>query len=227
MKPTWRVAKIPILKDNFVFVIHDTRRAFVIDPGIGAPVVAFLQENQLHCEKILLTHHHEDHIGGVAEILAEFPCEVWAPLANKKQIAFATHFVTEREGFIFDGLEVHIWEVPGHTLGHIAYWLPLQKWLFSGDVIFALGCGRLFEGSFEQMFNTLQKIKGLPDEVLVFCTHDYYATNRRFADQEGFSLEEYESIHPLLLGQEKQFNPFLTAKDVATFRERREKRNHF
>ena len=227
MKTRWRVDKIPVLQDNFVFIIYNQSQALVIDPGESGPVLDFLSKHKLHCERLLITHHHPDHIAGIADLKKKYHCPVFAPLKNKAQIPEATHWVSEKEGFLIEDLEIHTWEVPGHTLGHVAYWLPQQKWLFSGDVVFAVGCGRLFEGTAEQMFETLQRIKGLPDETLIFCTHDYFPANQAFCLAEGFPLGGYDPIHPLLLGQEKEFNPFLLAADVQTFAERRQKRNLF
>lgn len=225
MKAIWKVEKIPILKDNFIFVFYNDEQAWVVDPGDSSPVLKFLYKKSLKCAGILLTHHHWDHIDGVSGILEKYPCSVYAPFKNKSQISTATHFLTDGERLKISGLEVEVWELPGHTLGHIAFWVPAEQWLFSGDVLFALGCGRLFEGSFEQMFKSLQRIKALPDSSAIYCTHDYFSINSRFCLNLKIDLKNYLSVHPLLLGQEKKFNPFLTAESVDEFRMIREKRN--
>jgi hydroxyacylglutathione hydrolase len=211
-----------------VHVIHHDQNAVVIDPGESEPVVEFLQQNHLKCPIILVTHHHSDHIHGLLALQNELHCRVYAPLKNKRQIHYGvTDFISGDETIQFEDLTIQAMQVPGHTLGHLAYFLPQQKWLFSGDVLFALGCGRIFEGSFEQMFETLQHLKELPEETLVFCSHDYYQTNRRFSEIEGYPLQGYAPTLPLNLKQEKAFNPFLKASTVQEFQKIREKRNHF
>jgi hydroxyacylglutathione hydrolase len=228
MNEKWAVEKIPILQDNFVYVIHDDRKAIVVDPGEASPVLKYLEERKLHCQMILITHHHSDHVHGVPEIAEQFKCKVCAPAKNKKQLHFAiTDFVQDGETLKLDDLEFEVMEMPGHTLGHIAYWVPKRKWLFSGDVLFALGCGRVFEGTFDQMYETLQKFKSLPEETLVFCTHDYYPNNRKFCEQEKLSLSGYEPRLPLELKAELKLNTFLKASTAKEFGAFREKRNHF
>ncbi len=228
MASLWQVEKIPIFEDNFVFVIHNTKVAILVDPGDAGPVLEFLKKSALRCEVILITHHHPDHILGVAEIKNKYSCEVYAPLKNKFQLeGLATQWVQEGAVISVQDLALKVLEMPGHTLGHVAYWCAEQSWLFSGDVLFSLGCGRLFEGTFEQMFASLQRIKALPDPTLVFCTHDYYPSNQRFCQQELIPLEGYQRVHPLTLGQEKFFNPFLKATNIPQFQSVREKRNIF
>jgi hydroxyacylglutathione hydrolase len=227
METRWRVDKIPILQDNFVFFIHDGRQALVVDPGESSAVSHFLREKNLQLQAILITHHHNDHIGGVAALKEHFACPVYAPLKNKVQIPTADHWVQEGDFLSFGDLQIQVMEMPGHTLGHVVYGLAEQKWLFSGDVLFALGCGRLFEGTPEQMFHSLQRLQALPATTLIFCTHDYFEKNKAFCLHEGFAVADYDSIHPLLLAQEKEFNPFLTAPDATTFAERRQRRNQF
>lgn len=228
MQNSWQVEKIPILHDNFVYVLHNGKDAAIFDPGESSPVLRFLKEKNLNCRMILITHHHSDHIHGLLDIENEYKCSVYAPKKNKRQLRFGiTNYIEEGSFIHFDDLEIHVMGTPGHTLGHIAYWIPEQKWLFSGDVLFALGCGRVFEGTFDQMFETLQKIKSLPDETTVFCTHDYFPNNERFCKQEGIPLQGYTPHFPLQLKQEKAFNPFLTADTPEVFRKIREKRNQF
>lgn len=225
MASVWKVEKIPILQDNFVFVLHKDSNAWVVDPGDDTPIIDFLKEKQLVCAGILITHHHHDHIDGIAKLVQEYACPVYAPEKNRNQIPHATHLVHEGDKLTLQDLNVEVLELPGHTLGHIAYWIPAKKWLFSGDVLFALGCGRLFEGSFEQMYQSLARLKSLPPETLVFCTHDYYASNKDFCDRQNLNIQDYDPIHPLLLAQELQFNPFLNADSLEQFTDRRTKRN--
>lgn len=228
METGWQIHKIPTLKDNFVFILANHERAIVIDPGEAAPVIQFLKTNKLVCETILITHHHWDHTNGVVEIAKQYDCEVYGPLKEESKLDYKnTKFLKDGETLKLDGIEFQIIELAGHTMGHIAYWQVEKKWLFSGDVLFALGCGRVFEGTYENMFEALGKIKSLPDDALIFCAHDYYQNNKKFCDQYEISLHGYHEYHPLKLGQEKAFNPFLAASDIATFRNVRDLRNAF
>lgn len=221
----WRVEKIPILDSNFVFVIRKAADCLIVDPGEAGPVLDHLEKHSLKPHGILITHHHGDHVGGIGGILEKYKIPVYGPV--HENIPHRTVDLMDGQSIQPLGLRMEILELPGHTLGHIAYWLPETKWLFSGDVLFALGCGRLFEGTPQQMFDSLSRLKQLPSETLIFCTHDYYEDNAAFCRQEGFVIAEYDSIHPLMLGQEKTYNPFLTAGTTDDFRRRREKRNAF
>ena len=228
MASAWHVEKIPIFEDNFIFVIHNTKVAILVDPGAALPAVEFLKKSNLKCQFILITHHHPDHVLGVDELKNKYSCDVYVPFKNKMQLSgMATHWVREGELISYEDISFEVIELPGHTLGHVAYWSCNEKWLFSGDVLFSLGCGRLFEGSFEQMFSSLQKINSLPDETLIFCTHDYFPSNQRFCRQEKILIEGYARLHPLSLELEKKFNPFLTVKTVSEFQSVRERRNQF
>lgn len=221
----WRVEKLPILETNFVFFLRKGGDCLIVDPGEAEPVLEYIEKHMLKPQGILITHHHGDHVGGIGGILERHKIPVYGPV--HENIPFRTHDLMDGQSILPLDLRMEILELPGHTLGHIAYWIPETKWLFSGDVLFALGCGRLFEGTPQQMFESLERIKQLPSETLVFCTHDYFKDNEAFCKQEGFKIEDYDSVHPLFLGQEKEFNPFLTAKTTDEFRQRREKRNSF
>jgi len=244
-----RVELIPIFEDNYVFVIidDDTRKAVVVDPGEPAAVSAFLRENGLELSAILLTHHHRDHVGGVQALQNSFKTTVYAPLKNKTQLPYADRFVQEGETVEAAGFSFQVMELPGHTLGHVAYWYPEKKWLFSGDVLFGLGCGRLFEGSYEQGYESLQRIKALPSETLVYCTHEYTETNLEFCKMlshhddspitggdEGLEMYANELTNrrslnlpsvPLKLFIELKVNPFLLAQGVQQFAYLRDLRN--
>ncbi len=241
---------IPILTDNYVFIILNPLKteAIVVDPGTSAEVIEYLKKNEISVNAILLTHHHDDHIGGALEIKSSFNAPVYAPLKNKFQIEFADHFVTEGDQLNIGSFQFKVIELPGHTLGHVAYWEKNERWLFSGDVLFGLGCGRLFEGTATQMYQSLEKIKQLPEKTKVFCTHEYTETNLKFC-HKLFSefvppvvsfdqLKKYETELALVRGQklpsvplqldiEKVVNPFLVSKDLEQFTSLRQSRNKF
>lgn len=244
-----RVQLIPIFEDNYVFVLIDesSRQAILIDPGDAPPLRDFLRQEKLSLEGILVTHHHHDHIGGVRELQEEFAAPVFAPQKNQHQIPFANYYVKEGDQIDIGPFHLSVMELPGHTLGHVAYWNQQTKWLFSGDVLFGLGCGRLFEGTYEQMYKSLQRIKSLPPETLIYCTHEYTEINLHFCkmlsslddspitgDDENLELYANElrnrrSLYlpsvPLKLHIESKVNPFLIARTVQQFTYLRELRN--
>ena len=244
------VELLPIFEDNYVFVLVNpaNSEALAVDPGEPHRLLKFLEEKNLTLKGILLTHHHKDHIGGVKDLknkLADVP--IWAPLKNKHQIPDATHYVEEGHNFDVASFKFSVMELPGHTLGHVAYWLNDNRWLFSGDVLFGLGCGRLFEGTPDQAYESLGRLKKLPPETLVYCTHEYTETNLRFCkmlssmddsplrgDDEVLELYENELVNkrslglpsvPLKLSIEIMVNPFLLARNVKQFANLRELRN--
>lgn len=237
------VELIPVFNDNYVFLISDpeTSEALVVDPGEASAVTEMLNARKLKLIGILTTHHHADHIGGVAELSRNFSAPVWAPLQNKNQIK-AHHYLSDNDVFRLADCRIQVLSLPGHTLGHIAYWFSEKNWLFSGDVLFGLGCGRLFEGDFAQGFESLQKIRQLPDETEIFCAHEYTEKNLQFCKTIAYEASSRLAIYetsllkrrsarlpsvPLLLKTEKQFNPFLLASTKEQFSILREKRNHF
>jgi hydroxyacylglutathione hydrolase len=218
----------------------DPKLCVVVDPGDASPVQTYLEQHQLKVEAILLTHHHGDHINGASELNKKWKAPIYAPAKNKLQIPFATHFVSEGQTIELFGknLKFEVLEVPGHTLGHIVFFERNKKWLFSGDVLFGLGCGRVFEGSMLQAFESLRRIKDLPNETSVFCTHEYTETNLCFSKKltSSYELQKYEEnlnrkrslglpSVPLDLGVEKKTNLFLMANDVERFTYLRELRN--
>lgn len=244
-----RVELVPIFTDNYVFILIDeaNKSCVVVDPGSAPEVIRYLQEQQLSLLGVLLTHHHNDHIGGVQELTTHFPAKVFAPLKNKNQIPFADHYVQDKDRVQLGSFSFEVLELPGHTLGHVAFWQEQKKWLFSGDVLFGLGCGRIFEGTYEQAYHSLQKLKSFPQDSLIFCTHEYTEQNLQFCqmlsanddspltgDDEDLELYTNELRNkrslslpsvPLKLGIEKKVNPFLLARDVAQFTYLRKLRN--
>ncbi|MFQ6539096.1 MULTISPECIES: hydroxyacylglutathione hydrolase [Aphanothece] len=176
------VVLLPVLHDNYVFVLARGGRAAVVDPAVAPPVVAELERRGLELEAILHTHHHSDHIGGTPALLRRWPdCAVIAAAADRERIPFQTRGVKGGDRFTLLEEPVEVIAVPGHTRAHIAYWLPASGHLFCGDTLFAGGCGRLFEGTPAQMHGSLQRLAALPEATQVWCAHEYTEANLRWA----------------------------------------------
>ncbi|MEW6763431.1 MAG: hydroxyacylglutathione hydrolase [Pseudomonadota bacterium] len=219
------VLTVPAFNDNYLWLIHDGVNAAVVDPGDAGPVRDALHAHGLALTCILLTHHHADHIGGVASLLAEWKVPVYGP--RNDGIQCITHALDEGDRVRVDGLdlELDVLAVPGHTLGHIAYVRRTAgaHWLFCGDTLFGGGCGRLFEGTPQQMADSLAKLAALPDDTLVYCAHEYTVSNLTFAqavepDNQGLAFRMRDATEkrgtrlptvPSTIGLEKGTNPFL------------------
>ncbi len=217
---------IPAFVDNYIWCIHDNTKAYVVDPGDAGPVVEYLKRHTLELCGILVTHHHWDHVSGIETLLQQAPgIPVWGPA--KENIPCITNALKAGDRINLDWeLSVEVLEVPGHTLGHIAYFgadTPLGPLLFCGDTLFSSGCGRLFEGTPSQMWNSLGQFLTLPDQTLVCCTHEYTTANLKFAlaveptnvdiskrSKEVARLREQSLPSlPSNIGLEKRVNPFL------------------
>jgi hydroxyacylglutathione hydrolase len=226
------IKQIPILNDNYVYILRDedSDTVAVVDPGEASPVIAFLEEKGWTPSFILNTHHHADHIGGNQAIKQKYGCKIIAP-KGEARISDVDQRVREGDQIKIGSSIAQVIETPGHTTHHIVYWFEAEQALFSGDTLFSIGCGRLFEGTAEQMFNSLSKIKPLPDNTAVYCAHEYTSANIDFAVTvlpDNTALADYkEKVRkmraagqptiPTQLGLEKQANPFLLAETVAEF----------
>jgi hydroxyacylglutathione hydrolase len=222
-----KVLTVPAFQDNYLWLIHDGTHAAVVDPGDAAPILAALEDNGLALAAILLTHHHADHVGGVPILLQRFPVPVFGPRSDG--IRQVSRLLSEGDAAHVPelGLTLDVIDVPGHTSGHIAYYSPDNDWLFCGDTLFAGGCGRLFEGTPEQMANSLEKLATLPDKTQIFCAHEYTLANLRFANEvepDNMQLKtriEHEQAKrnqgiptvPSTIGLEKATNPFLRFRE--------------
>jgi hydroxyacylglutathione hydrolase len=223
------VLTVPAFKDNYLWLIHDGSNAAVVDPGDAAPILAALDEHGLTLTAILLTHHHADHIGGVPALLERFDVPVFGPRKDGIEAVTAPLNEGDRVTVPGLGLELAVLELPGHTLGHIAYvrTTPGLHWLFCGDTLFAGGCGRLFEGSPEQMAASLEKLAALPEDTEVYCAHEYTLSNLRFAlavepgnealvlrmrDESAKRAADIPTV-PSSIGLERRTNPFLRYRE--------------
>ena len=224
---------IRVLNDNVIWILKKNKSAIVVDPAISEPVIEFLDKNDLHLEAILQTHHHVDHIGGTKSLMAKWPdVKVVASRKEKVRIPFQNLSVQDGDKFNISGEVFYVIEVLGHTSTHIAFYLegdvPI---LFIGDTLFSGGCGRIFEGTHEQMYTSLEKIKLLPKNTLIYCAHEYtksnllWALNLKPEDQEinnkllqvekKISLKELTI--PFKLDDEMKINLFLRAKNLKEF----------
>ena len=226
-----KVELVPVFNDNYSYLIVDEnqKRAAVVDPGEAAPVMERASQLGVEIEQILITHHHGDHVDGVAEMAKAFGCSVVGPSYEASKISNMTETVSEGDALEVLGEKTEIFLVPGHTQGHVAYWIPSASALFSGDSLFVLGCGRLFEGSPADMWSGLQKLRELPDHTKVYCGHEYTLANAKFCatieksnEDLADKIKEIEDLRskgqptiPSTIGVEKATNPFMRA-DVAS-----------
>ncbi|PCJ35985.1 MAG: hydroxyacylglutathione hydrolase [Moraxellaceae bacterium] len=221
------ILPIPALTDNYIWAITDHKNTVIIDPGDAEPVISFLEERNLTLSGILVTHQHPDQINGIAQLVELQPAiPVWAP-ANEK-IPHATKLLHDGDevDLAIGGIILKVLDVPGHTKGHIAYIGELpgnQPFLLSGDTLFSAGCGRLFEGTPEQMLSVMRKFRALPDSTWVYCTHEHTLSNLAFAmtvepanpdiQQRIMDVtvlrEQNRPSLPCTIGNEKKVNPFL------------------
>ncbi len=226
------IHRIPVLYDNYVYILFDPsdRTAAVVDPAVAPPVIAKLASLNAQLVAIFNTHHHFDHVGGNQQLLVQFPdTVVYGGIEDRDRIPSISVALKDGDVVTFGGESATVYFVPGHTRGHIAYHFPASGHLFCGDTLFAGGCGRLFEGTPSQMLHSLDRLRQLPDDTLVWCAHEYTLNNLKFAltvDGDNSALQErYGQVEqlrqsdrptvPSTIGVEKATNPFLRWDDPA------------
>ena len=218
---------------NYIWLLEDTitKEVVAVDPTDADLVTAFCQQHQLHLKQIWLTHWHRDHTDGVQALLAEQNLPVFGPRDELSKISFISNPLQHNDHFHFNDLKVEIIATPGHTLGHIVYFIEEIDTLFCGDTLFAMGCGRLFEGTAEQMYHSLNRLAALPIQTRVYCTHEYTLANAEFAltiEPHNVALQERikdvkalrdaEQITlPSTIELELETNPFLRTESAEDF----------
>ena len=238
-----RIEIIKCLQDNYSYLIMDKNnlKACVVDPSEASPIINFVEKKKLKLAYILNTHHHYDHVGGNLELKRKYNSKVIGFKEDKKRIPGIDILVEDNQIWNEDNFEAKIYHVPGHTSGHIAFHFFKEKKLFIGDTLFSLGCGRIFEGTNEEMFNSLNRIKKIPDDTEIYCGHEYTLQNSKFClahDSTNLNLKnkilEIERklknglpTIPTFLKDELKCNIFLKAKDVKSFSKLRDLKDNF
>ncbi len=251
------IVQIPVLQDNYIYLIHESEssRTAVVDPAVAGPVLDRLRQRGWSLDFILNTHHHGDHVGGNPELKRQTGCRIAGSRSDKARIPGIEILLDDGDRFQLGSAKAEVISVTGHTRGHIAYWFSGDHALFCGDTLFAMGCGRLFEGTPAQMWDSLSKLMKLPADTKVYCAHEYTQTNGRFAltvePGNRDLLERMERVDrmrrrnvatvPSMLAEEFATNPFLrvdspeirkalaieSSNPVDVFAEIRRRKDHF
>ena len=238
-----RIEIIKCLQDNYSYLLIDDTKNIgcVVDPGEAAPIIKYVESNNIELKYILNTHHHYDHVGGNLELKKRYNSKIIGFKEDKDRIPEIDILVEDNQEWKGENFEAKIYHIPGHTSGHIAFHFFLEKKIFTGDTLFSLGCGRIFEGTYEQMFNSLKKIKELPKDTQIYCGHEYTLQNSKFCesnDPDNSNLkskikeikEKIKNGHPTIpsiLSDEMECNIFLKAKDVESFSKLRDLKDNF
>jgi hydroxyacylglutathione hydrolase len=225
------IRQLKALRDNYVYLLRDpeTGATGAVDPSEAGPVFAALAETGWRLTHVLNTHHHPDHTGGNLALKEKTHCTIVGPRADRARIPGIDIDVADGEDYAFGKQVARVFDVPGHTRGHIAFWFGGSRALFCGDTLFTLGCGRLFEGTPQQMWHSLSKLKALPPETRVYCGHEYTQANARFAltvEPRNEALvsrsrrvdelrQRNQPTVPATMGEELATNPFLRADQPA------------
>lgn len=223
---------IKCLNDNYAYIyLNDKKEAFVVDPSEASPVIDTLEKNDLQLKYILNTHHHFDHIGGNFELKEKYNCKVVGSKKDRDRIPGIDIEISDGDYWSFKEHTAQIIEIPGHTSGHIAFFFKSLNAVFTGDTLFSLGCGRLFEGTPTMMWNSLKKLRALPDQTKIYCGHEYTLSNGKFinsiypSEDMRLKIESLVELNeknlpsiPSTIADEKKMNIFLKADDINLIR---------
>ena len=238
-----KIQIIPCLQDNYSYLIIDEKNniACVVDPSEADPIIEYLENTQIKLKFILNTHHHYDHVGGNQRLKEKYGASVIGYKGDKERIPGIDILVNDQETWIHKNFEAKIIHIPGHTLGHICFYFYKDESIFTGDTLFSLGCGRIFEGTYAQMFNSLMKLKKLPTNTKVFCGHEYTLQNSKFCivhndDNKNLKtkindikikLKAGLSTIPSTIKDELECNIFLRSNNIETFSKLRDLKDNF
>ena len=238
-----RVQIIPCLQDNYSYLIIDeyNNTACVIDPSEADPVIEYLENNKIKLKFILNTHHHYDHVGGNQKLKEKYGASIIGYKKDKERIPGIDIFVDDQETWIHENFEAKVIHVPGHTLGHICFYFTKEESIFTGDTLFSLGCGRIFEGTYSQMFNSLMRLKKLPQNTKIFCGHEYTKQNSDFCiihdknnknlkikiNDVEIKLKKGLPTVPSTIKDELECNIFLRSDNIETFSKLRDLKDNF
>ena len=238
-----RVEVISCLQDNYSYLIIDeiNNTACVVDPSEAKPIIDFIEKENINLKYILNTHHHFDHVGGNKDLKKKYNSAVIGYKDDSNRIPEIDILLEDNQIWKAENFEAKIMHIPGHTTGHICFHFSKEKLLFTGDTLFSLGCGKLFEGTYEDMFRSLDKIKKLPQDTKIYCGHEYTLQNSKFCieyDPENINLknkikeikkklENSLPTIPSILKDEMECNIFLRAKNVGSFSKLRDLKDNF
>ena len=238
-----KIQIIPCLHDNYSYLVIDEKNniACAIDPSEAKPIIKYLEKKNINLKYILNTHHHYDHVGGNQELKKKYNARVIGYRGDKDRIPEIDTLVDDQEIWKQESFEAKIIHIPGHTLGHICFYFFNEEAAFTGDTLFSLGCGKIFEGSYEQMFNSLMKIKALPLKTKIYCGHEYTKQNAKFCithDKNNKNLKNKIKIIdkklennlptiPSTIREELDCNIFLRSNKVETFSKLRDLKDNF
>jgi hydroxyacylglutathione hydrolase len=236
------IVAVPVLTDNYVWLLHDSAsgETAAVDPSVADPVLEAAKARGWRLTHVLNTHWHPDHTGGNAGIQSATGAPITAP-AEAERVSKVDRVVSEGDRVHVCGAEAMVWNIPAHTAGHVAYYFADEGMIFVGDTMFAMGCGRLFEGTADQMYANLQRIAALPDDVRIYCGHEYTLANAKFAahvEPENAAIKqrlaEVEALRaadtstlPTTVEQERQTNPFVRAANSEEFARLRSDKDRF
>ena len=238
-----KIQIIPCLQDNYSYLIIDevNNTACVIDPSEADPIIEYLENNKIKLKFILNTHHHYDHVGGNQKLKEKYGASIVGYKGDQERIPGIDILINDQETWKYENFEAKAIYVPGHTLGHICFYFYKEESIFTGDTLFSLGCGKIFEGTYEQMFNSLMKLKELPQSTKIFCGHEYTKQNSKFCiaydkDNEKLKakikdielkLKDGKPTIPSTIKDELECNIFLRSNNVESFSKLRDLKDNF